>query len=268
MNSRGIDWSTLGESQKGLAVEGKDDKAIIEAFLNTGEKQGLWQNWRLRIEVKVAGKLDQVLSEMQLDNSRVWGLIDRDWRTDNELTSWQNQYPRLRVLPRIMIENYCIDPQEVEQMLPPKKRLPNLRADIEAERDLWVQNGALWQSLHQSGAFEFCRGHEQGYPMALLHMPVTEETKIQTQFDAWHAHLQPKDVLLHYQQMVETFRANGIHHYTRHIHGKNFFKQVVVKVLNRHLGQKSEAWWMETLFGSDEITCPQDIAPVLQHVIG
>ena len=103
-----IDWSTLRPTQKGLAVEGDDDKQLVETFLEAGQKQGLWQNWHTRLMVEVpknpsgfAGVQREVGA--LANQGRVWGLIDRDWRTAGEIASLQAQYSQLLVLPRVMV---------------------------------------------------------------------------------------------------------------------------------------------------------------------
>src|SRR3990172_8657092 len=94
-----------------LFVEGKDDKKIITAFGDAGERNGRWPGWRSEVIIEIAEKYDRVINETA--NLDVWGLVDRDWRSDAEIAELQRDYPRLLILPRIMIENYLIDPNEV-----------------------------------------------------------------------------------------------------------------------------------------------------------
>ena len=121
-----IDWSVLGLTKKGLAVEGKDDKLMLESFLDAGEGH-YWSGWRAQIRVEVAGSSPKVIQELEAGDARIWGMIDRDWRTDDELAELRSDYPQLLVLPRVTVENYCIDPTEIARMLPPSRlsSLPN-----------------------------------------------------------------------------------------------------------------------------------------------
>lgn len=263
-----MDWSVLGPTKKGLAVEGKDDKLVLESFLDAGEGRH-WSGWRAQIGVEVAGSSPKVIQELEAGHARIWGMIDRDWRTDDELAELRSRYPQLLVLPRVTVENYCIDPTEIARMLPREKReqLPNLQSDIDAYKDDWIQNGALWQVLHEYGAHEFCRGHQDGYPMALLREPVTIEAKIEEQFKKWHQQLDPGVIMPAYRGMLADFRADTANNYSRHIHGKYFFSQVITqKILNPALGQGKSSAWFEDLFA--EVTdCPDDIVPILQQVV-
>lgn len=263
-----VDWSVLGASKKGLAVEGKDDKTVIEAFLDAGEGRH-WTDWRAKVRVEVAGSSPKVLQELGADDGRVWGIIDRDWRTDVELAQLQSDYAQLLILPRITVENYCIAPDEIAAMLPAPRlsSLPNLKSDIDKFKDDWIHNGALWQVLHEHGAHEFCRGHQDGYPMAILHQPITVEAEIEAQFQKWHLQLDPKTIMLAYRRMLGDFRSDSANNYSRHIHGKYFFNQIITQeILNPALGQRKSTEWFDDLF-SNLTDCPNDIIPVLQRVV-
>jgi hypothetical protein len=264
-----VDWSVLGLSKKGLAVEGKTDKLAIEAFLDAGEIGGHWSTWRSKISVEIAGDSSQVIKELG-KNPRIWGLIDRDWLTEPEVKALEAEYPQLFVLPRVTIENYCIDPKDLSSLLPANQlaRLPNLHADIEAHRADWIQNGALWQALHENGAHEFCRGHEDGYPMALLHKLVVVEADIEAQLKKWHSQLDPSSIMPAYQSTLKKYRANSAQNYSNHIHGKNFFKQVIVsKILNPSIEQRADFDWLKDLFAGVK-DCPSDLTLVLQRLVG
>jgi len=259
----------IGADKRGLLVEGRDDQIIIEAFLDAGERQRLWDHWRAALVVIEIGGGSKLLDKLP-SHPRLWGLIDRDWRTTEALQSLSQRYPRLFVLPRVMIENYAINPQELEVLLPPKRRSDDLLRDIESQRDLWVSNGALWQTLNQRGALEFCRGHEQGYPMALLSKPAIDDAAIEQQYRRWHEHLNLEGVLVDYHQQLAQFQAAPDQHYSQHIHGKNFFNQVVVKALNRRFPkeQRGHSGWLETLFkGNTLLTCPQELQALLSVIV-
>lgn len=264
-----IDWSVLGASQTGLAVEGKDDKRAFEAFLGAGEREGHWSDWRGKVRVEVAGDAGKVIQELDSREPRVWGLIDRDWHTNSELVDLQRQHPQLLVLPRVTLENYLIDPDELVNLLPPEHRsnLPDLKKEVEKSIPNWIQNGALWQILHENGAHSFCQGHEDGYPMAILREPVTDEEAIAARFQRWYGQLDPNTILPAYRDKVSEFSSNPTAHYRLHIHGKNFFNQVVVQqILNPTFGQESADRWSEDLF-SQVSTCPVDLIPLLQRIV-
>jgi hypothetical protein len=261
------DWSTLGNKQRGLAVEGKRDKDAVEAFLTAGDGPH-WDNWRAQIEVKPAGDAKAVWKELDREDPRIWGLIDPDWRTPAELEMLRQKYPRLLILPRVMIENYFIDPAEVQQWLPEvqRHRLTGMQAIVDSVLHDWVANGALWQTLHLRGAHDFCRGHEDGYPMAILQRPLSDEG-IERQFQQWVARLDSQAVYQDYDQQRQAFQAAPDQHFTHHLHGKNFFNQVIVSaVLNPLLGQRAEDDWVkDLLIGVEKATVPADLAAALQR---
>lgn len=262
-----VDWSVLGTLPKGLAVEGRNDKQALEAFLDAGEKARNWSDWRKQIAVIAVGTVEKILEELDGSDARIWGLIDRDWRTDEEIADLTRQHPQLLVLPRVMIENYCIAPDELAALLPPAKQVEALETRIEAHRDDWIQNGALWRVLHQNGAHEFCKGHEQGYPMAVLHRPVVHQAEIETRLRDWHSRLDPDTIMTDYRTLLDVFRAEADQNYSHHIHGKNFFHQVIVqKVLNPTFEQRKADQWFETLFSAAD-RCPDDIVPVLKRLV-
>lgn len=267
-----VDWSKLRPGMRGLAVEGTNDKTIVEAFLDAGERIKRWSDWRSKMMVEVAGKTDAVIRALKQENITVaiWGLIDRDWRTEQEIAQLQADYPRLLILPRVTIENYCTDPADVEMMLPPARRsveeMEHLRQIIEAERDGWTQQGALSQALYEGGAYEFCRGPE-GYPKALLDTPAMPEADVRRILDQFRAQLDPGQILSAYRTRLTEFRTNGVRVYRQCINGKMFFDQVVVsKALNVVYEQRDRGKWLSDLFANAP-DCPDDLALLLSPLV-
>ena len=254
----------LGRLQRGLAVEGETDKIIVEAFLNAGEKVGHWVDWRSLVSIQALEGSNNILKALKQD-SRIWGLIDRDWRTDQEVQALQNDHSRLLILPRKTIENYAIAPDELNAMLPSAKKIPKLSERLETHLDRWIRHGALSQTLHERHAHDFCRGDE-GYPKALLNLPNIDEPAIVAQLQTWYAQLEPTSMLGFYRETLNQFSANPQQHYTHHIDGKLFFKEVTLKILNEAFAQKKEAAWVEDLF-TGLSRCPQDIIPILARVV-
>lgn len=259
-----VDWTRLRPGMRGLAVEGKTDKLIIEAFLDAGEKQGHWSNWRAVLSVEIAGEFQKVLSELEKQLPQVWGLVDRDWRAETELSLLQTQHPQLLVLPRVTIENYCIDPVELDALLPTNLRSPAIRSAIEAVLSEWIQHGALSLTLYENGAHQFCRG-EKGFPRALIDSPVTDEAAILSHLIGWHNRLEPQSILVIYSAKLSAFQNRASDTYNLCIDGKKFFRQVVVRVLNNALGQRDVESWISDLFQSPTY-CPADLIPVLARL--
>lgn len=104
--------------------------------------------------------------------------------------------------------------------------------------------------------------------MALLHQPIVSKKDIEAKLRGWHSKLRPTIILQNYHDQVKKFLTDAGRNYARHIHGKNFFNQVVVPALNRHLGQQDRDKWLQDLFGSSaNIPCPPDIVPVLKKIL-
>src|SRR5258708_1876349 len=81
------DWrAILRPGQRGVAVEGDDDKQIIEAFLDAGMRSNLWSDWTQLLHVEPAGNFNNVLKEIKPDQQGiVWDIVDRDWHSDEEI---------------------------------------------------------------------------------------------------------------------------------------------------------------------------------------
>jgi hypothetical protein len=272
-----IDWSELGRNQHGLAVEGKNDHTIIEAFLKAGEQNGHWANWRTRILIQAVGSWSKVVKELESPNrvpkyaGKIWGLIDRDWKTDSEVITLKQDHPRLLILPRIMIENYLIVPNELVNLFPTLQhgKASDMKKYIEAELDHWVQNGAMWQTLHEEDADRFCRDKEDepGYPGALRKQPITKDSEITEILQEFQTKLDPNTILPAYHTKLKSFRSRSKEdRYRRCIYGKNFFNQVVIQALNQIIGQQGAGDWVSKLIESPP-NCPTDLADTLKELL-
>lgn len=263
-----LDPRNFKSNQVYLIVEGKTDKAVIEAFLQAGEKDGLWNNWRTRIaQVEYLNGSSEVIEELdRLGEYKdyVWGLIDRDWRSDVEIGTLETRYSNLLVLPRTMIENYFIDPAELQSLCSDSDLYQTL--DFSGSNhalEKWVSNGAMWQTLYLRGADDFCQN--EGYPKILREDVLLGEDELRALFTNWHEELNPSIVMPEYIARLNEFIAQPENHYTRHIYGKNFFdREVYHRVLNRY-HQQERFIWLKTL-AELATTCPPDIAPILQRL--
>jgi hypothetical protein len=262
-----IDWTKLGSIARGLAVEGPTDKAVIEAFLDAGERAGRWQDWRSKLLVEVATGLDEVLRELEIPQNVgvVWGLIDQDWRSASSQSALQTKYGNtLLILPRIQIDNYFIDPDELEAMFPPSQRthFTAVRAALVAKRDDWMKQGAMSKALVESGAEEFCSSG--GYKL-LRQVPVPDDTSVMDHLAKIYANIEPSKVFNIYQMYWRTFQSS-VSPYHHCISGKLFFKQVVMLQLNHSYGGREYKIWIADLTSSLP-DCPTDIAPMLQSLM-
>jgi hypothetical protein len=264
-----IDWSVLRSGQRGLAVEGKTDKDIVEAFLDAGQPAH-WDDWTNKLRVEIVGNSTKVIEELQLQNRSVWGLIDQDAHTDSELTGLKQQYPQLTILPRWTIENYFINPDDMTNFLPAAQKTPKLLTQIasiiEQNRPNWIYHGALWKVMYENGAMHFCGRNR--YPMPLFYAPITSESQIHQQLHQWYKQLDPSGIIGNYRSRLKDFQQYPENDYNVHIHGKRFFHAVVAsQALQTAFGQQREAdEWLRELYENATI-CPQDLVPLFQQIL-
>jgi hypothetical protein len=266
------DWrNLLRDGQRGLAVEGKDDVIALTAFLNGGEADDRWQNWASRLAIVSCEGAQNVLEQINRTDFEIWGILDRDWRSPAQIEALQAEYPRLIFLPRLMIENYVIDPNELFPLLPEvqREKLNETAAQtaIEAAMNAWLRHGTASFALQESNAKEFC-GRLEGFPTRLL--DPSDETvlpDLSSMLEAWYMQLAPEPITPVYKRILHDFGAlSRTDHYRQCISGKEFFKQVVVQDVLNSLGQKTAAKWWEALF-SNPAPCPDDLVPIFQQLL-
>jgi hypothetical protein len=278
-----INWRELGRGQHGLAVESKTDQEIIEAFLNAADgKEDRWSNWRTQVMIQPAGSWANVIQAVKEPHNvpkyagEIWGLIDRDWRSPDEVKKLKADHPRLFVLPRIMIENYLINPDEITSLLLINQKTGKqnaLKVQIEGELERWLQHGALWQILDEHGANKFCQDKEgnPGYPGALRREPLNDDeiTRILQDF---RNQLDPTKILSAHRAKLSEFQSrSNKEKYRQCIYGKMFFNQVVVKALSDIITlnpkeKKDRGSWISRLIDSPN-DCPTDLIPLLQKLL-
>jgi hypothetical protein len=269
-----INWKkVLLPGQKGLVVEDETDAIILETFLDAGEKSAYWSDWRRQLVLtppdKPQGKRG-VLSELRENITNpeieVWGLIDRDDNSPQEIIQLEQEYLQLLVLPRWTIENYVIAPDEISRLFPQTEKITQLTELINTAIPEALRNGALWLVLSESGAHRFCRGSENGYPMAILSQIWMSDTDIETQLQAWYQKLEPAPILTELQIRLKTIEQDTSRYFIQYIHGKKFFNQVIISALNKIFRQQSADFWLKQLT-SDISHCPPDLIPLFKRVL-
>lgn len=251
-----MNWDDLlGIKPYGLAVEGKNDEIIIQRFLDMGGKSGHWQSWDARLVVKqVEGKAN-VFAEIEKNEPRIWGLIDRDAYSSTQIDDLQAKYPRLLVLPRWTIENYFIVPDELALLF------PNIQPSIEAHRANWVKHGALWHVLQEQGVFE------EDYPRKLFDVPIRNDDEIHALLHRWRNQIDPDKVLTTYSETRQQFSINNDKDYTQHIHGKTFFGAIVKPLIDSHIKPNLSKDKLKEKLVEQFRDCPADLVPILRRVM-
>ena len=274
-----IDWkSRLREGMRGIAVEGKDDKLVLEAFLRSGENAGLWQNWQTKLIIVVAAGFQNVLAELSADQKQfdIWAVLDREWRPDTEIQEMQSRYPNLRFLPRRMIENYAIDPNELWRLLSAfqQNKLDQavFRKHIESNVEAWITHGALLYTIYGPSLSFLQQMNHSLYELIGSRLPPVNDKEIVEFLERWHQQSDPEPILANYTQARSGFNAmSQPDKYRLCIEGKMFFTQVICPILNNKLGQKNSDKWLETLFKPTEgfsAPCPDDLKDLLVELVG
>jgi len=178
--------------------------------------------------------------------------------------------PNVQILPRFTAENYWIDPGELWSLIPPQVRVAladaqaQLRIALDAQRAAWTAHGAMWcVMLGRQAALNL------GFPAELIDSPVTDEEKIRAILNGWHDHLKPEDILAEYRAERDKALARPEHEqYAQVIHGKRFFRKVVVRELSKafHLPNKPHGEWAADLLASTT-GVPTDLRPVLEKLL-
>ncbi|MEK7325453.1 MAG: hypothetical protein AAB217_09390, partial [Chloroflexota bacterium] len=212
------------------------------------------------------GRKTRVISGVA-DHRPGWlGIVDGDEWGQNDIEKALARSPHLKSLPRFCIESYFCHPTELWAALPQKQRsLVNdnpqaLEAPIFAALPDWVAHGAMWRVLRQ--LYQAAR-----LPSQLENEPVTDETEIRRILQNWHERLSPDSVIEQYRLELEA--AKKLAHdeqLMRYIHGKKFYNQVVVQVLDRLFSGKGADDWLQK-FRDAEIQPPPDLRQLLDWVL-
>lgn len=266
-----VDFTSLLPAQRCLVVEGKQDVKFIEAALTAGERVGHWDSWRSKIVVQSAGGIEEVwkqLDGLKTDvalQSRIFGLVDRDWRATSEINASIEKYqPQLLVLPRIHIDNYYVDPDEIHEMLPSQHREQFLVSIHEIEQALpaWIKQGAIAKTLFESGAEEFCgRG---GFKL-LRRVPIPNDDDILAYLQRIHTAIEPQGIFQRYQQYLGEFNTSATK-YHHCVSGKLFFSEVILPVLKKLEHGMDKDNWCEKL-RTNLPNCPADLVPLLKMLL-
>ncbi|RKZ50687.1 MAG: hypothetical protein DRR16_02300 [Candidatus Parabeggiatoa sp. nov. 3] len=218
-------------------VEGEDD---VEAYNQLLNRQFL--TWESKWAIFHAGNKQKVI-DMLADEPTWLGLIDRDEWSDERILQEQNALSNLLVLPRFCLENYLICPDEIWEALSENQRakiadgLPQLKAEILAEKEKWIRHGVLWTIINP--LWEGIK--VLGFKGALLDFNnAQDDTKIQDVLKRWHDFLEPQHIFTQFQnQLNDVLALEESEQLKKWVHGKPFYHLHVHQVLNRLLGQES-----------------------------
>lgn len=233
-------WSQLAALRRGkrvLFVEGDDDVVVVETLGATYDS-----NFEARVLVYPAGDRSKVLKKTMAADEHLHGLVDRDVWTDAEVTAKQEAQPGLWVTSGWCLENSFVDPDLLEQALAlPAGRLDEVRDAVAA----WHEYGVVrWVLQRARERFAGC------WPEADYGRPDRGEALDEAALRQQLARLSA--VPLHCEGLLAEISDRrdalaGAARLHQSVHGKQFFRQVVVPALNRALGQQDERYWRDEI---------------------
>jgi hypothetical protein len=243
-----------------LLVEGQDDQIIYEYFFDM-----CYPGWDAHFRIDAVEGKPHVLNGVGYREDWI-GLVDRDDWSDEIFAAMLLNKPNLKGLPRYCIESYFCDPQELWRVLPDtlKNRVGNdptrLSQPILDVLPDWVAHGAMWRVLRRIDA-----GNR--HPKALDDQPVTDKAKIISLLRAWHTQINPDIVLTKYDEELKLGSSlpldEQLHVY---IHGKKFFRMVVLQTLDHLFSNPGKSTWLEE-FRKWKIQPPPDLIPLIDEIV-
>jgi predicted ATP-dependent endonuclease of OLD family len=245
-----------------LLVEGEDDVSLIEHFLAQHTP-----SWRQFVVVACAGGKQHVFGAVSQYHPADWfGIVDRDEWSAADIEKCLAEVPRVRCLPRFCIESFFCDPEELWAALPALQRGrvgndPRVLAEpILAKLPDWIAHGAMWRVLRELYG-------KARLPHELENQPVANEATIRAILTEWHKALAPDTVLQQYhEQLVKAAALSQAEQLHAYIHGKKFFRQVVVQVLDHLFSGKGQDDWVER-FRDAPILPPKDLSALFDEIV-
>lgn len=234
-----IKTEQVGQTRKRvLLVEGTDDVEAYCIFLSRKFPQ-----WEKTWSVAHMGNKKQVLDGLAIEPTWL-GLVDRDEWTEDVKSQYQVEYPNLLVLPRFCLESYLISPTELWQAFPLKQQAKVeggeavFRAALLASLPEWIRHAALWHGVRPL----WQQLRNAGLPDEVSRKPPTPtDPELRAFFETWRGLLVDADTLLARVHALESqMQAMDVEAFFQQwLHGKEFYAEVVHRVLDELLGQKS-----------------------------
>ncbi len=258
-----IEQQQLGnKARRVLVVEGADDVHAITSFLNNKKA---FKGWKKDWHIAPAGNKKLVIEVLAQKNDWL-GIIDPDEWDEEKLETTKQALDNLWILPRFCIENYLVIPSEIYRAIPEAKRSnvqeSVLMNKITAELDKWVAHGVLWHVINPLWAGLRVLGFKEDLldPQIAL-----DEQAIQNKLSQWHDYLEPEVLYQRYQQILDKVREMSVEQQLlRWVHGKQFYENVVDRVLHELIGQENADERQRVFFRQCPV--PADFDPLWQKM--
>ncbi|HQN74159.1 MAG TPA: DUF4435 domain-containing protein [bacterium] len=221
--------------KKAILVEGKYD---YDPFAHFFSKKS--PDWERYFVIVAAGNKRSVLEKLK-NNSVAFGIVDRDTWGEKEIKkAGKENSEKLFVLPRYCLENYIIIPDEIKPVLPADKQDSINFDTLFANVGKWKAHAALWRAVTSlySGLISL------DFNNALL--PKTVDTipsdeSIMNKLSEWNKVLNPDETFEKFKKEEEQFlKMNDIEFVKYHVHGKHFFDNEMLPVLQKKMGNVSK----------------------------
>lgn len=265
-------WISEIDSQAGglpvVLVEGVDDIALYAHFFDQHAP-----GWDRRFIIKAAGGKRPLWAALTSHRPGWIGIVDHDEWDSDRIAEAVAMSQRLNALPRFSIESYFCHPDDLWAAIPPVRRaqLPDRRLfdqPIYDQLTAWVRHGALWRVLRSLY-------RQTDFPEELERGPVpvdddlSHDARVQQILADWHQNLVPSRMMAAYHAELQSARQRPADDQIRtYVHGKKFYRQVVVPVLNnlyRSMGGSGDGW-LEA-FRNAGIQPPLDLRQLLDWVL-
>jgi hypothetical protein len=226
-------------NKKLVLVEGDDDKLVLEALLRSRDPL-----FTSKVYVGVAGDRNRVLKRLQKYRD-TYGLVDRDTWNDSDIVDAKSTRPMLRVTTGWCIENHFCMPNALSAAL--NIDLALLNREIAIAIPEWYRYCAIWWIVHRfrDDLLKSLPNADCGHP---ANDPCPDEATLRARLGHYGS-LLPNMAVDHIVAAVAQRErdvaaiASVEERMEKAIHGKLFFKEVVVGVLNRQLRQRDTASW-------------------------
>lgn len=261
-------WDRITQAsarKKLFLVEGDDDKRMVEPLL-----EAVTPLWETRVYVGVAGDRDKVLRKLE-KNLDWFGLVDRDVWDDAQVADMKAKLPNLEVTRGWCIENHLCFPADVEKAL----ALPEgtIQAEVDRVLDGWISYGAVWWTLQRvregimSGLPPSKLGHPVDYPCDLE----TDARTLREQLKNYPALFEAREVdalISEMRNRKRTMDALPIRdRIEQGVHGKQFFKEVIARLLNRVIGQRDAGDWRDHVAGQWTTRWPEYLVSFANRLV-
>lgn len=248
-----------------LLVEGADDKEAFRILL--GRFLSGWEGKWAIVEANGKKPLQEILAE----ESQWIGIVDRDEWDEEAAEEHRKKLPNLWVLPRFCLENYLIDPDELWDALPEalQKGVRGGRAafsdEIVRESPKYVRHGALWTVVSPLWSGLRARGFKEALASEESIENAQNDDEIRRILDEWDALLNPARIFAEFHaELKESTSLPLKEQFSRRIHGKIFWKNVIFPVLTSLFGQAEGKKRRKDIF--DGIPRPADLEPFFERL--